>query len=1014
MKGFHSTGKGARWTAFQQMAVFCLFVFNLSLLTPFVLLPNQSLDVYFLIAQGDQMIREKSIPLKDVYSYGEKRQPILQGQWLTSVVYAKLHEKGGLAALFALKATMAFLSLLFLFMALPQSPPMSRVAALSVPATIFYNYFNLRGVSFTLLFSSFVLFFLLRYPKKLMTPAGILLLGGLTAIWGNFHGAQILAPIFVLLTLISQGIERKIDLLETLKVAGVAMAVLLAMYYGTSGGLILLPFALGQLLGPKLGLQLVLIFLLILLISSLARFLPSTLGISFLCLLLWIFHRKLLRLKNLRLLVIAMAALFAVFFVKSLLLALFATILSILVLSERKIVRFVARSVTPMELALLVVVSAGVFGVFFTQSHLPGLIAAIYAIIFFSGKSAFSLIATLILGLYFLLEIVRAYPELVDPLWFSSACGTFLYIFTRKPLHLLYLASVVYGAALVVPDLHLLLPGLLAPSGLVAGLLFWFLRSRTRIHTRRTKRKALHARLSLEVRKKVKRSQKTLNDLFLRLRHISFQLSQFFAYFFVKKKLWQRKLLFSSFVVFSLVLAIATPFPGLWLAASALFFFLSRKEETNRDWLMAAASMLIFLLMIGRSSNPNGYRLPENAAKTEKALLPKPMQVHLDHASLFSLPIWRANSIQLPVPLAPALEGFHSTLGYLTEWQPPSLTSPFYAPYLGILLVAFCLLLFFRRELSPATAFFSLLALPIPFLARRHIALSGVLLYPLFAESLSLIFRQKNPQALWLSMATLLYFLFFPYRWIFSLEAWNLQRFLQKSTPVDAITFLKENNVKKRVFNDLGWGGMMMYALYPRYKISADGRFLEVYTREYLTSCYKILDGQQSHVRFFDQYKINTVFIRPGTGLYVALSEDPEWLLIYEDGQSSIFGRRDWVEERKNWRLPESDLFFVWQGIRKERLGKVDEALASYRRALEIYPPSKDARARLIALLLRTGQYRQALQEWDKLLIDFPLFPQWGLKPFVAVAPTSIQIKWQEKANLFNRARKLMLKLRSI
>jgi len=120
--------------------------------------------------------------------------------------------------------------------------------------------------------------------------------------------------------------------------------------------------------------------------------------------------------------------------------------------------------------------------------------------------------------------------------------------------------------------------------------------------------------------------------------------------------------------------------------------------------------------------------------------------------------------------------------------------------------------------------------------------------------------------------------------------------------PEGAARFLKENRVPGNMFNPYVWGGYLIWALYPEYKVFIDGRGLipEVFFQEVrvLEASQKPVEGLPEWKAFLNAYKINFIiafsvgnFSGRLVPLIHALLNDPEWHLVYMDNISLVFVR---------------------------------------------------------------------------------------------------------------------------
>ena len=109
--------------------------------------------------------------------------------------------------------------------------------------------------------------------------------------------------------------------------------------------------------------------------------------------------------------------------------------------------------------------------------------------------------------------------------------------------------------------------------------------------------------------------------------------------------------------------------------------------------------------------------------------------------------------------------------------------------------------------------------------------------------------------------------------------------------PSGAVEFVKRERPPGHLFNDYGWGGYLIWHLYPDYRVSIDGR-VAVYGPRRLAEHVEI-DGLHPRWRqTLDRLGFGLVFIRARSPLAVVLRASPDWEVLYEDRIAAVFGRR--------------------------------------------------------------------------------------------------------------------------
>ncbi|HVG30920.1 MAG TPA: hypothetical protein VM864_14515 [Pyrinomonadaceae bacterium] len=109
--------------------------------------------------------------------------------------------------------------------------------------------------------------------------------------------------------------------------------------------------------------------------------------------------------------------------------------------------------------------------------------------------------------------------------------------------------------------------------------------------------------------------------------------------------------------------------------------------------------------------------------------------------------------------------------------------------------------------------------------------------------------------------------------------------------PAAAVEFLRVRADAGPVFNYYGWGGYLIWKLYPERRVFIDGR-ADVYGDALLEEYLSAENGEKGWRATLDKYAVRAVMIKPAAPLASLLGEDAGWAKVYEDGQAVIFFRR--------------------------------------------------------------------------------------------------------------------------
>ncbi|OQA13853.1 MAG: hypothetical protein BWY64_03461 [bacterium ADurb.Bin363] len=248
------------------------------------------------------------------------------------------------------------------------------------------------------------------------------------------------------------------------------------------------------------------------------------------------------------------------------------------------------------------------------------------------------------------------------------------------------------------------------------------------------------------------------------------------------------------------------------------------------------------------------------------------------------------------------------------EWIPPwdfytkAFTSPLYWPY-GILFILFSLINIKRLNLGEI--FISYLTLIMSLNSRRFIPLFIFVSAPLFFECLSFTtgkILEKIPKLLWQFIMTIAIFLLFLH--IITLKifpgivlAGGLFNYMtvDQSFPESACKFMKENQIKGRLFNYYNWGGYILWHLYPDVQIFIDGRAHGVYGEHFYNE-YKVIGFPEGW------YEIND---RTLENLKDKIS--PEDLKVLKLMEGNIYFKDNFIGTLKYIRLKDNEIKITTQ-----------------------------------------------------------------------------------------------------
>jgi len=109
--------------------------------------------------------------------------------------------------------------------------------------------------------------------------------------------------------------------------------------------------------------------------------------------------------------------------------------------------------------------------------------------------------------------------------------------------------------------------------------------------------------------------------------------------------------------------------------------------------------------------------------------------------------------------------------------------------------------------------------------------------------------------------------------------------------PKAAVDWIEENQPEGNLFNSYGWGGYIIWRLYPQYLVYIDGR-ADVYGDKFIYAYTDVYRAQPGWEQALDKQAVRLVLVEPESGLASALRQSSNWEIAYEDQISVVFERK--------------------------------------------------------------------------------------------------------------------------
>ena len=111
-----------------------------------------------------------------------------------------------------------------------------------------------------------------------------------------------------------------------------------------------------------------------------------------------------------------------------------------------------------------------------------------------------------------------------------------------------------------------------------------------------------------------------------------------------------------------------------------------------------------------------------------------------------------------------------------------------------------------------------------------------------------------------------------------------------KKMPVQAAEYMAAHNIRNHFLSPDGWGGYLIYRLYPDVRMMIDDRH-DFYGPEYVRDYMKTVRSGYGWRDLLDAKAVNWVLVPPDYPLANTLKAVPDWKVVYDDGTAIIFTR---------------------------------------------------------------------------------------------------------------------------
>jgi hypothetical protein len=239
----------------------------------------------------------------------------------------------------------------------------------------------------------------------------------------------------------------------------------------------------------------------------------------------------------------------------------------------------------------------------------------------------------------------------------------------------------------------------------------------------------------------------------------------------------------------------------------------------------------------------------------------------------------------------------------ISEWQSPDFHNYYWLLLLVPLFVTMALGLG-RRSLGLWPLLLTILLVTMGLQSVRHIPLYALAAAPILGETLKsrYAFAAPSPrQAQSISMYSLNWLLLVLLVAMASVFVWRLPYSQMRQTPLlsrgfsypeEGANYIRDHYPNARLFNLYGWGGYLIYTLYPNQKVFIDGR-ADVYGESLMNQYSDVVQVKPNWREVLEQHGVDLLLIEKDSPLSVLLEAAEGWERVYSGSIEDIFVKQD-------------------------------------------------------------------------------------------------------------------------
>lgn len=238
---------------------------------------------------------------------------------------------------------------------------------------------------------------------------------------------------------------------------------------------------------------------------------------------------------------------------------------------------------------------------------------------------------------------------------------------------------------------------------------------------------------------------------------------------------------------------------------------------------------------------------------------------------------------------------------FIQEWASPDFHQTEWQPLAWLLLALIAAGLMGRHPVSPARLLLTVIFAYAALRSMRHVPLFAITAVPVLAEQFAgLITRgagerrgddsgvRDGRRSVGRLNAILVTAIVLAAALRFTAVLQEQSQTEQDGFPAAAVDWIVQNEPPGNIYNTYGWGGYLIWRLYPQYLVYIDGR-ADVYGDDFIYCYTSIYYGRPGWEQALSAHDVRLVLVEPASGLALVLRQVSGWGIAYEDEGSVVF-----------------------------------------------------------------------------------------------------------------------------